>query len=333
MWMVRNYSGDYAEEFVKQGIVAVGWQAAGSLAALKTREDIIDRVKSTWPNFKPLKAVVSGSQLNKIANVMALGDQVMTYDPSRRIYHVGRIIGDYEFRGDVDDVLANRRKVKWEHEIERDQLSVPTKNSLGSTLTIFQLSDKAVEEIDALITGGGETAATPEVFATSEADINVQNLLQDIESRAREFIKDKIIALDWEEMQNLVAGLLRAMGYKTRVSPEGGDRGKDIIASPDGLGLEQPRIIVEVKHRPKQSMGSQDVRSYLGGRHKDDRGLYVSTGGFSKDAKYEAERASIPLTLMDIDDLVGLVVENYEKLDLETRSLLPLTRVYWPTSS
>jgi restriction system protein len=332
MWMVRNYGGDYAEEFVKQGIIAVGWQAAGSLAHLKTREEVIEKVKETWPNFKPLKAVVSGSQLNKIANVMKLGDRVITYDPSKRIYHVGHVTGGYEFRADVDDVLANRRKVEWENEIERDRLSVPTKNSLGSTLTIFQLPEKAVEEIEALLAGKLETAATPEEFATNETDINVQNLLEDIESRAREFIKDKISALDWDEMQHLVAGLLRTMGYKTRVSPAGGDRGKDIVASPDGLGLEQPRIVVEVKHRSK-SIGSQEIRSYLGGRHKDDRGLYVSTGGFSKDAKYEAERASIPLTLMDIDDLVGLVIENYEKIDMETRGLLPLTKIYWPSSS
>lgn len=50
-------------------------------------------------------------------------------------------------------------------------------------------------------------------------------------------------------MQDLVAGLLRAMGYKTRVSPSGPDRGKDIVASPDGFGFESPRIVVEVKHR------------------------------------------------------------------------------------
>jgi len=121
------------------------------------------------------------------------------------------------------------------------------------------------------------------------------------------------------------------MKYKTRVSPQGADRGKDIIASPDGLGFEQPRIVVEVKHRPNRQMGSHEIRSFLGGRHKDDRGLYVSTGGFSKDAKYEADRASIPLTLMDIDDLVEVVVEYYEELDLNTRSLLPLTRIYWPS--
>ncbi|MNP52884.1 hypothetical protein D3C76_1473060 [compost metagenome] len=62
-----------------------------------------------------------------------------------------------------------------------------------------------------------------------------------MESLALERIKDLINALPWDDMQDLVAGILRAMGYKTQVSPAGPDRGKDIIASPDGFGFENPR--------------------------------------------------------------------------------------------
>ena len=150
-----------------------------------------------------------------------------------------------------------------------------------------------------------------------------------MQDKAIEFIKDRVSRLSWDEMQNLVAGLLRAMGYKTRVSPTGPDRGKDIVASPDGLGFESPRIVVEVKHR-SGAMGSNEIRSFLGGRHDADKGLYVSTGGFTKDALYEAERAKIPLALMDIDELVEAIVANYEAFDNETRQLLPLKRLYWP---
>ena len=103
------------------------------------------------------------------------------------------------------------------------------------------------------------------------------------------------------------------MGYKTRVSPSGADRGKDIIASRDGLGFEDPRIVVEVKHR-QNSMGSPELRSFLGGRHDRDKGLYASTGGFTKEARYEAERARIPVTLLDLDDLVKSLLEHYEQL-------------------
>jgi restriction system protein len=130
-------------------------------------------------------------------------------------------------------------------------------------------------------------------------------------------------------MQHLVAGILRAMGYKTQVSPPGADRGKDIVASPDGFGFEHPRIVVEVKHR-EERMSSQQIRSFLGGRHKDDPGLYVSTGGFTKDAQYEADRASIPLALWTLDHVVRALIEHYHATDAETKRIMPLKRLYWP---
>jgi restriction system protein len=332
MWMVRNSGGDFAEQFVKERFVGIGWQAAGSLLGL-TKDQIMTRVKEVWPEYKRMKAVVSAAQLDKFVNVMKLGDRVITYDPSTRIYHLGHISGSAEFYGDGPEPIAHRRQVNWDYQIERDSLSVPSKNSLGSTLTVFTVPEAVEEELEALHSGS-EFSGKPKFDAaptTADEEPDVEFLLADLKAKAREFIKDRIIKLDWDEMQELVAGILRAMGYRTRISPPGSDLGKDIVASPDGLGLEQPRIVVEVKHRPKQQITSPDIRSYLGGRHKNDRGLYVSTGGFSKDAKYEGDRASIPVTLMDIDDLVEVVIEYYEKLDLETRSLLPLTKIYWPS--
>jgi restriction system protein len=174
------------------------------------------------------------------------------------------------------------------------------------------------------------TSRTVEVETQTAAVAEVNDLYRDLHSRSIEFIKDKVIELDWEEMQDLVAGVLRAMGYKTRVSPSGSDdRGKDIVASRDGLGFEDPRIIVEVKHR-QAAMGSQEIRGFLGGRHEADKGLYVSTGGFTKDARYEAERARIPVTLIDLDDFVKVLLEHYERMDIETQRLIPLRKLYWP---
>ena len=80
-------------------------------------------------------------------------------------------------------------------------------------------------------------------------------------------------------LQDLVAGILRAMGYETRVSGPGADRGVDIFASPDGLGLQEPRIFVEVKHRVKSAMGSQEVRSFLGEPRLGDPAARASEAG------------------------------------------------------
>ena len=203
-------------------------------------------------------------------------------------------------------------------------MTVTTKNSLGAISTLFLLPDEAAIEIDALLTGKQPAKI---VIEPEDEEVAVGTILKDIQSKAFEFIKDKVSRISrTEELQQLVAGLLQAMGYKTRISPSGPDRGKDIVASPDGSGWE-PRIVVEVKHRTGSNMGSQEIRSFLGGRHKDDKGLYVEhRGQFTKDARYEAERASIPLTLMDLDDLVKALLEHYEKMDIDAQRLIPLVR-------
>jgi restriction system protein len=325
-WMVRaSDGGRLIGEFKAKNIAAIGWREVGSLKSVTERSAILDLAKNAYPEMSKSQFLSGGSQLARFRNELQVGDQIVTYDSAMRTYSIGTITGEYDFDANLIESLPNFRKVKWEAEISRDSLSVETKNSLGSTLTLFRLPDEASAEIEAILKKG---PTAPEIIVEIDS-ADEDTLRKDMQSRAHEFIKDKINKLDWEQMQELVAGVLRAMGYKTQVSPAGADRGKDIIASPDGFGFEQPRIIVEVKHR-KAAMGSQEIRSFLGGRHKDDKGLYVSTGGFSKDALYEADRASIPLTLMDLDSLVNAITAHYENMDMETRVLVPLAKIYWP---
>ena len=122
----------------------------------------------------------------------------------------------------------------------------------------------------------------------------------------------------------MVAGILRAMGYKTRISPHGSDRGKDVEASPDGLGLTDPHIIVEVKHR-EGTIGSQDLRSFIAALRPRHKGLYVSTGGFTKEARYEADRANNQVSLIDSDELVNLIIHYYDNFD----AFIPHRRPIW----
>lgn len=325
-WMVRAMQGGRIFDLFKEkSVIAIGWTKIGSLETLTSREQIAAAVSQEWPEWHPQKISMTAGQLYRFRNEMQKGDRVVTYDPGRRIYLIGVISGDYRLDPDFETGAANVRDVDWEGEVSRDLLSVSTKNSLGAISTLFLVSEDATADLErALSTRQPSVESASDDAATDESE-----LFEDIESRAVEFIKDHVSRLDWDQMQDLTAGLLRAMEYKTRVSPSGPDRGKDIMASPDGFGFESPRIVVEVKHR-SHAIGSQDIRSFLGGRHPDDKGLYVSTGGFSKDAYYEAERASIPVMLMNLDDLVETIVEYYESLDIETKQLLPLKRIYLP---
>lgn len=56
----------------------------------------------------------------------------------------------------------------------------------------------------------------------------------------------------------------------------------------------------------------------------------MSTGGFTKEAKYEAERANTPVTLLTLDDIADLTLANYDNFDLDGRALIALVKIYWP---
>lgn len=327
MWVVRAEGGRWFEEFRAKSVVALGWPLVAPYVAAEGKRALMDRLIGAY-GYNDASAQIVASQLLRFSTELQIGDEVLTYEPGRRVYLLGEITGKAEHSPSLmNEDMPLVRRVSWIREFRRDLLSTGAKNSLGSALSLFEASPVAAEEVRAT---AGEKASSGDSVGVPLVEAEDEDLIfLDLEGRAREFIKDRLDKLSWEDMQELVAGILRAMGYKTRVSRNGPDRGKDIVASPDGFGFESPRIVVEVKHR-SGAMGSKEVRSFLGGRHKDDRGLYVSTGGFSKDANYEAERASIPLALWDLDDLARALIENYETMDSESRRLVPLRRVYWP---
>lgn len=348
MWMVRGDGGSLYEAFRERGVAAIGWvEIAGLVKPGMPRNEIVQLYMDKRPDRSLPSAIAGAGQVWRFLNEMAAGDSIATYSPDNRTYLVGEIQGPAAYQADTaDQGMALVRPVKWSAiEVERDRLSTRSKNALGSTLTVFVVAPAAADELkDAMANPTTPLVAQLRKIGPKDADDLdevdddlgtgavlplTRDPLEDLQSIALERIKDGVAKLSWEDMQELVAGILRAMGYKTQVSLPGPDRGKDIIASPDGFGFEHPRIVVEVKHRIGQ-MDSKSIRSFLGGRHKDDRGLYVSSGGFTKDAYYEADRASVPLTLWTLDTLVRVLMEHYEKTDAETKRLVPLKRLYAP---
>ena len=272
------------------------------------------------------------AQVKRFVREVEIGDTVVTYDPETRQCHVGQAGTDATIRTRIVDNSERHeyvREVKWEGTVSRDDLSTTTRNSLGAISTLFNPSDSASHEMLRLYDGEDQTSPPVEGTRPQSDETDSSQILQEYIDKSDEFIADQIAKLDWDQLQELVAGIVRAMGYRTRVSKRGPDRGVDVFASPDGLGLEEPRIFIEVKHR-EGAIGAQGIRSFLGGRRDDDRCLYVGTGGFSREARYETERSQIPLTLIAMPELRELFVDYYESLDSEIRALVPLRKVYWP---
>ena len=336
MWMVRaGAGGAYAEHFLNNRVVAVGWAGVGEIAPDDSDADIRRRFETAFPQDTPAQIRSASGQVKRFVREVAVGDEAVTYNPQLRLYHIGVIRSDAEVQerpAGGEQRTEYVRQVDWVGEVARDRLSAVARQSLTALMTLFRVNDEAKREFRAILSGEHTGAAGQgvEAAAVSESDeAEAAYTLAEYAEKSEQLIEDQIARLGPYQMQDLVAGILRAMGYRTRVSEPGPDRGVDIFASRDGLGLEEPRIFAEVKQRGG-TVGASEVRSFLGGRRAGDRCLYVSTGGFSREARFEAERSPIPVTLIAMPELRTLLVDYYEDLDPETRALVPLRRIYWP---
>ena len=143
----------------------------------------------------------------------------------------------------------------------------------------------------------------------------------------KEYIKDK----NPYEFQDLVAAILRAMGYYTPfVSPKGKDGGLDVIAFQDPLGANKPRIKVQVKHRPDSAIAINEIRELIGLLNKDgDIGLFVTSGRFTIDAEKFARDSHIHVKLIDGDTFIDLWKSFYSKLSDEEKNLMLLQPIYF----
>lgn len=276
-------------------------------------------------------AAGTAGMLYRFANELEPGDLVLTPDPETRELHAGTVTGNYEFRANPPvEGYPNIRTVDWTRQFSRDDLPKRILYQLGSLLTVSQPS--AQEELRAFLSGAPieEAASDDTVQGGSEddADGGVE-LYEELRAQTGELIRARIANLDAYQTQDLVAGILRSMGYFTQVSPEGKDGGVDVVASRDALGVEPPIIKVQVKARPNSRSGPGEIRELAGIlAPQDERGIFISTGGFTRDAESDAKVARIGLVGME--RLVELLLENYEKLDPDTKSLVPLRRVYVP---
>lgn len=134
------------------------------------------------------------------------------------------------------------------------------------------------------------------------------------------------------DFQELVADLLKAMSYHVVwVSPPGKDGGVDIIAYIDPLGTQAPRIKVQVK-RTISKVDKDGLKSFMAIVSDDDVGIFVATGGFTRDAEdFARSQERRKITLVDLDRLVDLWIGYYTKLSDAARRRMPLTPIYFLT--
>ena len=164
----------------------------------------------------------------------------------------------------------------------------------------------------------GEQDNTGTPFAT---------LLEESEENAWAAVMVYLAEMPPYDFQEVVAGLIEGMGHHIEwVAPPGRDGGVDIYATTDPLGISGKHIKVQVK-RQQDTLAVDAIRSFRDTLKEGDTGLYISTGGFTKESSKEARHGQRHLVLIDAKRFFELWISHYEKIPEKRRRLLPIKLV------
>ncbi|GGN08375.1 restriction endonuclease [Halarchaeum nitratireducens] len=324
-FMVRaGNDNELVEEFESRSLVAVGWKELGDVSDIRSYEDMKIRFNSTdeYSQHNSRRLAQNAGQVNRFALEMKEGHLVLSYDKTEREYLIGEVTSGYEWKpGDHPPGYPHVRRVEWKDTVSRDEFTTSTKNTLGSTLTVFSLDD-CIDEITDVLSG-----ETPD---ESEDEEDTVPFVDEVENQADELISDILANMDPFVFEELVAAVLRAMGYHAKKTRDSQDRGIDVVAHPDSLGFEEPYIKAQVKRQQKK-VGSPDMRAFTGTLGNGERGLFVSTGGYTSEAQDAARNAEQRVTLIDRDEFIDLLIQHYDDLESEYQATVPLKQIYIPS--
>ena len=281
------------ELFLKHNVIAIGWKEIGDLLSLQpTRDAIKTRYLQVFPSEKKGSVATSAGMLYRFCYEAQIGDLIIYPSKIDRMINIGEITGSYEYVPDAHEYV-NQRGVKWLKHLPRTAFSQGALYEIGSAMSFFSVKNYADEFISAL---DKDFMKKPSI---TEEDETVKATAEEILESTRDFIlKELSRNFKGYALEEFVADLLRAMGYRTKISPQGGDSGIDITAYKDEL---PPRILVQVK--------SQD--------------------GDTKNARKYLENTPI-IRGINGTELVDLILKYYDDLDDKYKQVIPLKMTYIP---
>jgi restriction system protein len=336
-WVIRaGRYGERDEWAIENKVSGGGWQEWPDLTAASTREEIGAIAADVLGSDDPRLPGYTG-QLWALRERIRVGDVAVLPLKTTREIAIGRVTQGYHYRVQEED--PNKRHVvgvDWQATVPRSAIRQDLLYSLNGASSVFSPSrNLAVARLEKLLAEGTDPGAVPftgslmpttpqgkdEVVDASEFDADIVAVARDqITTR----IGEEFVGHDFAR---LVAALLEAEGFDTQESPPGADGGIDITAGRGLLGLESPRIIVQVKS-PKVE---DSVIAQLNGlvvTHGADFGLIVTWAGLTGPARNTVKQQRFRVKVWESENVVDAVLRNYEQLPADVRARLPLQRVW-----
>ncbi len=325
VWIARGgRRGEREERLLGEGLIGGGWEDLPDLSGASTKEELTTIYQQAYPEVGRQTVAAYVGQLWSLLRRMQEGELVVMPLKTMGTIAVGRISGPYQYRTDLGPHIRHVRPVSWiATDVPRNAFDQDLLYSFGAYLTFGQVKrDNAEARVLAAIERRDGPPAPPGAPGPEEPEA------PDVEEIAREQVRQFISRrFAGHELARLVGALLEAQGFSVSVSEPGPDRGVDILAGSGALGLDRPRVVVQVK-TGQADVG--EVRALHGvmTRFNADQGLLVAWGGFRGTARSEARDSYFTLRLWDAEDLLDQLFDVYERLPDDVRSELPLQRVW-----
>lgn len=317
MWGIHTQDDNL---FLHDNVIAIGWKEMGDLTELPADRDAFkQRYSEVYPDSKKGSIVTSSGMLYRFVHDVQIGDYIVFPSKSDRMINIGVVEGQYQYAPTAYEYKQQRR-VKWLKHLPRTAFSQGALYEVGSFMSLFAIKNYTDEFLAALDKGFKKGIQTDDDSVGPTAD--------DIIESTKDFIlKELSRQFKGYDLENFVADLLQAMGYRTTVSPHGGDNGIDITAYRDEL---PPRILVQVKSQDSGIPGEL-LRALKGTMHPGDYGLFVTLSDYTKSAKLFLNENS-NVRGINGTELVELVLKYYDKLSEKYRKMIPLKMVYIPVA-
>lgn len=306
--------------FLKDNVIAIGWKEMGDLRLIDANRDTFkDKYLQTYPDAKRGSIATAAGMLYRFCYEVQIGDYVVFPSKSNREVNIGVVDGDYVYDPSQAEYVQTR-KVKWLKHLPRMTFSQGALYEIGSAMSFFAVKNYADEYLAALDKGFKKSTTA------IDEDITVGATAEDIIENTKDFIlKELSRQLKGYDLEQFVADLLRAMGYRTTVSPQGGDSGIDITAYKDEL---PPRILVQVKSQDSD-IRETTIQSLKGAMREGDYGLFITLSNYTKNAQKYLDSTPI-IRGINGTELVDLILKYYVDLSEKYRKMIPLKMVYIP---
>ena len=305
--------------FLKKDVIALGWSEIGDLNLIdNSREAYKDHYAKTYPDAKKGQIPTSASMLYRFRHELQPNDYVIFPSKIDRKINIGIVESEYFYEADGEYV--HRRKVKWLKHLPRTYFSQGALYEIGAAMSFFAVKNYADEFLEALV--GGSKILTP----PDGPDNTIGATSEDIKENTKDYIlKELSKNLKGYDFELFLADLLRAMGYRTEISPQGGDSGIDITAYKDEL---PPRILVQAKSGDGD-IKEATIQSLKGAMREGDYGLFVTLADYKPNAKKYLQSVPIIKGINGLE-LVDLILNYYEDLSEKYQQIIPLEKVYIP---